>query len=208
MDSRDLDRHVAGAASAHQRLLARLDDLGDFDPAQPSLLPDWTVGHVLTHLARNADGIVRMLEGLEQYEGGFDGRARDIEAGAGRPAGELVDDVRRTIWKLEQRWAAHADWEGVAHASIGEVPMVDLPGRRWREVEVHHADLGLGYTFDDMPDEFIRLELWRMEMLWMARRPMGMTALPAEALATPPAQRLAWLMGRTTIDGLSPANIF
>jgi hypothetical protein len=47
-----------------------------------------------------------------------------------------------------------------------------------------------------------------MERQWAARRPMGLTQLPAAALATPPAHRLAWLLGRTDIVGLGPAGIF
>jgi hypothetical protein len=37
--------------------------------------------------------------------------------------------------------------------------MVDLLFVRWREVCVHHADLGLGYTWADWDDEYVRLEL-------------------------------------------------
>ena len=208
MDQRQLDRDVTGAADAHQRLLAHLDASLDVDPRAPSLLPGWTIGHVLTHLARNADGAVRMLDGLDQYEGGAAGREAEIERGAGRPMDALVDDVRRTIWRVEQRWALHTDWSSMARSVGGEVPMAEVPRRRWREVEVHRADLGLGYTFADMPAEFLRLELRRMEMLWSARRPMGMTHLPDRALRAPPPERLAWLMGRTAIDGLDPAGIF
>jgi maleylpyruvate isomerase len=209
MDARQLDRDITGAADAHQRLLARLDAAGDFDPRQPSLLPDWTIGHVLTHLARNADSGIRMLDGLQQYEGGVAGRRDDIEAGAGRPCTELVADVRSSIWRLEQRWAQEPAWDGPpAQATVGEVPRHVLPSRRWRETEVHHADLGFGYTFADMPNDFVRPELRRMEMLWQARQPMGLTSLPEAARHRPPHERLAWLMGRMVIDGLDPAGVF
>jgi len=33
-----------------------------------------------------------------------------------------------------------------------------------------------------------------------------MTALPTAALALPPARRLAWLLGRQTVEGLEPAG--
>jgi len=33
----------------------------DADVRAPSLLPGWTRGHVLSHIARNADGITRTL---------------------------------------------------------------------------------------------------------------------------------------------------
>jgi maleylpyruvate isomerase len=213
MDARELDRCVTGAAAAHQRLLAHLeaggDAGGDFDPRQPSLLPDWTVGHVLTHLARNADSGIRMLDGLDQYEGGFDGRRADIEAGAGRPSDELIADVRRSIWRLEQRWAQEPAWDGPpAKAGAGVVPRHDLPFRRWRETEIHHADLGFGYTFADMPADYVRLELRRLEMQWKARQPMGLTPLPEAALHRPPHERLAWLTGRIEIPGVAPAGVF
>jgi maleylpyruvate isomerase len=201
IDTRALDRDVAGAAGAHQRLLATLDRAVEagVDAADPSLLPDWTIGHVVTHLARNADGHVRMLDGLAQYEGGADGRLAGIEAGAGRPLGEQVADLRRSVWALEGRWATQADWSGSARRLTDQVRVVDLPGWRWHEVELHHVDLGLGYGFDDLPAEFVRLELRRAEMTWAARRPMGLTTLPPEALAASPHRRLAWLTGRTAL---------
>jgi hypothetical protein len=36
---------------------------------------------------------------------------------------------------------------------------------------------------------------------------MGLTGLPAEALAVPPYQRLAWLLGRQGIEGLDAAAL-
>jgi maleylpyruvate isomerase len=88
------------------------------------------------------------------------------------------------------------------------VKIAELPFMRMREVSIHHVDLGVGYGFEDLPAEYIRLELRRMEMLWKARQPMGMTPLPDSALAAPPATRLAWLVGRTGIECLEPAAIF
>jgi len=37
---------------------------------------------------------------------------------------------------------------------------------------------------------------------------MGMTTIPETALAVAPAERLSWLMGRSDIDGLAPADLF
>jgi hypothetical protein len=37
---------------------------------------------------------------------------------------------------------------------------------------------------------------------------MGLTPLPAAALALAPSDRLAWMMGRVDVDGLAPANLF
>lgn len=210
-----LDRDVAGAAAAHQRLLMHLDERDPVASSRPSRLPGWTVGHVLTHLARNADSFVSVLEGadrgeiVDQYEGGADGRERDIEAGSTRPWSELVDDLRRSIWALEQSWATRMSWDGSGRNATGDlIPIVDLPSRRWRETEVHHVDLGLEYTTEDWPSDYVREDLRRMETLWNARRPMGMTGLPAEALRATPNERLAWLLGRRDLDDLPPAGIY
>ena len=68
--------------------------------------------------------------------------------------------------------------------SQGEsVPHADLPFRRWREVVVHHADVGDdGFTPEDWPQDYVREDLRRMEMLYNARQPMGATGLPEAAL--------------------------
>lgn len=217
---RQLDRDVEGCAAAHQRLLARLDQLLDdglLDDAvgQPSLLPGWSVGHVLTHIARNADSFVHLTQAADrgevadQYPGGPEQRDGDIEAGATRRARELVRDVRGSLYALEQTWATAGltAWQGEGRTFAGMRAIRDLPFIRWREVEVHHDDLGLGYSPADWPAEYVRLELVRMEMLWAARLPMGLTSLPPEALGVEPRARLAWLLGRGVIDGLAPAGI-
>ena len=79
---RTLNIHVAGCAESHQRLLQSLDSLTDDQCREPSALPGWTRGHVLSHLARNAESHVHVLQCAargevgEQYVGGYDNRAR------------------------------------------------------------------------------------------------------------------------------------
>ena len=215
MISREVDRDVARCASAHQGLLASLANITEVQVRQPSNLPGWSVAHVLTHLARNADSHVRMLDGanrgevLTQYSGGMQSRNDDIEAGIGRSADELVADVRSTIYRLEAAWASSTEvgWAGHGIALMGEVPMSDLVYRRWRETEIHRADLGLGFGINDWPSEFVRLDLGRMTAQWASRKPMGLTDLPTAALELPPAARLAWLWGRLDVPGLPAAGI-
>lgn len=214
--SRELDRDLAGCAAAHQRLLEAIDGLTDDQARQPSLLPDWSVGHVLSHIARNAESFVRLLRAGAagelgvQYPDGAAARNADIAAGAGRSAAELVADVRSTAWELEQTWAMASGrtWDGLGRMLIGDVPLREVPRRRWREVEVHHADLGLGYTFADMPSGYVRLELSAMSALWASRKPLGSTELPDEVLARPEGEQLAWLFGRADVAGVGPAGIY
>lgn len=212
---RELDRDVAGCAAAHQGLLASLDELTDEQARQPSLLPDWTVGHVLTHLARNADSHVRMFEAADRGEVALQyataqARNDDIEAGADRPADELVGDLRRSIWRLEGTWASTSavGWAGQGLNAQGRQMISDLPFRRWGETVIHRSDLGLGYAPADWPADFVRLELRRLTMLWASRRPMGMTELPTAALELDDRARLTWLLGRADVPGLPAAGIY
>ena len=143
------------------------------------------------------------------YPGGTRQRTDDIEAGSTRSAAEIAADVTDTAARLEATWAempAQA-WARHGITIAGEISMLDLVFIRWREVCVHHADLGLDYTWADWDDEYVRLELARLTMLWASRKPMGLTELPAAALAVPAHERVAWLLGRTAIDGLPEAGI-
>ena len=188
---------VEGCAAAHATLLADLADLGDCVARRPSRLPGWSVGHVLTHLARNAESVVWRLEGAaagelrDQYPGGQEQRRADIEAGAGRPAGELVLDVRRTAAAVD-RLLAHlpdAAWDAPSRTSKGVVESSrDAVLSRWREVVVHHGDLGLGPV--PFPPALVDA--------WLPRE------LPRLAERTDPAELLAWVIGRGAPPVLSP----
>jgi maleylpyruvate isomerase len=218
VDERERRRAIAGAIDADRRLGDRLTTwlaAGLIDSAAPSRLPDWTIGHVLTHLARNADSIVRVLEAgargetVERYPGGASARDAEIEVGAVRSAAELVDDVRTSAATLARVMDGQTRWDARSIETRGtDIPVADLPALRRRETEVHGVDLGLGYEAEDWPAEYVRLELRAMEMRWRARRPMGLTGLPAEALAVDPPTRLLWLYGRVDLPGLEPARVF
>jgi maleylpyruvate isomerase len=197
-------RALDACRDASARLLATLDGLDDATARRPSRLPDWTVGHVVTHLARNADSHVRMMEAAmagrvaDQYEGGLEGRAADIAAGAGRPAAELVADLNRAIADLDATWGrvpleVWATGEG--RMGNGELcPCADLPSRRWREVEIHRVDLGLGGEPADWPDAYVELEL-----------PKALAQLPDRLSPADRATLLAWLVGRAEAPpGLPP----
>jgi maleylpyruvate isomerase len=207
IDERELAADLGDVLASHARLVEHLGAIDPVAPTTPSLLPDWTVGHVLTHLARNADSQLSMLRGDPQYPHGREGRDADIEDGSTRSWDELLDDLEQTCASVDEAFRACVDWNGNVDTIAAARPKVMLPFLRQREVEVHHADLGLGYTFADFPARYLRKELRLMEMQWRARKPMGLTPLPEAALALPPPTRLAWLMGRVEIDPLPPAHL-
>src|SRR5829696_3219522 len=75
------------------------------DPHAPSLCEGWTRGHVLTHVARNADGLAALVRSAvdgtgETMYASPEARDADIEAGADRPVAQLVDDVERSAQAL------------------------------------------------------------------------------------------------------------
>jgi maleylpyruvate isomerase len=161
------DLAVELCRQAQRRLAARVPALGDDDIRRPSRLPGWTVGHVLTHLARNADAHSRRLDGalaghdVPKYAGGEEQRAAEIEAGAARPAADTVADLLASQERLqtlmdqcsERRWP-NADFRGGSSYGV-----VACPAHRLREVEMHHVDLGLGYTPQDWPEEYVQWDL-------------------------------------------------
>jgi len=188
-----LSATIQGCIDAHRRLDETLQSVDHDTVRRPSRLPDWTIAHVLTHIARNAESYVRMLDAagrgvsVEQYPGGLDQRASDIDAGSRRPAYELVDDVRTTTTELEATWARMSPeaWRGHGLTLGAEWPCRVLPFHRWREVELHHVDLGLDYTPDDWPDAYVQREL----QVALDTLPQRLSGGDARAL-------LAWLVGR------------
>jgi maleylpyruvate isomerase len=204
------------ATATHQRLLGDLDRLvatGTLDQTAPSRLPGWTLGHVITHVTHSADGHVRMLDAAArgevgvQYPGGVESRIAGIEAGAPRPAAEQLDDLRSSCAALEQRWSTMPSWSGQGGTVRFQVQIVDLPFLRIREAAIHHIDLGVGFQFDDLPPAYVAEELRRMELLWAERQAPDNASLPTAVLDLDPTTRIAWLLGRTTIDGLDAAGI-
>jgi maleylpyruvate isomerase len=168
--SRDTDTdsdlpHFEETILATTRYLAALEDLTDDDVRARSALPGWTRGHVITHLSRNADALSRVLHGAQDGTGAtmYDSdeqRDADIEAGAARSIEELREDASASWGRLLQAeneiHDAHLD--GTFSRTPGAAPLpVRAVGRlRRTEVEVHHADLLIGYTARDWPEAFSR----------------------------------------------------
>ncbi len=138
------------------------------DPLAPSLCEGWTRGHVLTHLARNADALKALVRSAVDGTGETmyaSPQARDaaIEAGADRSKQELVDDVEDT----SQGLAGQLPRLGPEQAELrlertpGQflVKGKNIPFMRLREVVFHHVDLDAGFGFADVDPEVQRLLL-------------------------------------------------
>jgi maleylpyruvate isomerase len=188
------DWAVALCLAAHERLRVRIENLSEDVMRIRSRLPDWSVGHVLTHLARNADAHARRLDGalrgqdVPKYAGGAEQRSAEIDGGARRPAGAIIADLVESQTRLNRLFAAcsEAGWPNQHFGGTAAYGPHACPAHRLREVEMHHVDLGLGYEPRDWPSEYVAWEL-----------PILLETLP-HRLREDTARRelLAWLAGR------------
>jgi maleylpyruvate isomerase len=199
----EFDDVLIVVAASHDKVESALAALTDELARKPSLLPGWSRGHVVTHISRNADALNRLTLGVltgkpqEMYPGGPDARNAAIEEGADRPASLLAADFRfagsRTIDSLKKLnhdvLDTPVNWRKPITAR-------DLPMLRWRELEVHHVDLGLGYTPADWSDQFVQ-ETLETELPALAEFAPGVNKPHL-----PEAELLAWLVGRPTRDDL------
>ncbi|MDQ1039391.1 maleylpyruvate isomerase [Streptomyces sp. V3I8] len=198
-------RDLASVRDATERLLsaaARLDNAG---VTEPSRLPGWSRGHVLAHLARNADALVNVLEGRPMYVSAG-ARDADIERDAPRPLETHLADLRDSAARFQAAGAGPADWSRTVELRNGVTDAASqVPFRRWGEVELHHVDLGVGYELEDLPDEFTQ-----RETAFLADRFAGHPEVPSTRLTD---GTRAWSTGRggsgedaeVTVTGPAPA---
>jgi maleylpyruvate isomerase len=224
----ELHESLASLQESTGRLVTAAAALDDAAMGAPSRLPGWTRGHVLTHLARNADGLANLLRwartGIETpMYASAQARDADIEAGAGRPAAELAADVAASAaaFAAEAAGLPAEAWTAQVRLLRGPaLPVRRVPAIRLFEVEVHHVDLGTGYRPGDWPDGFAAGNLPRVARDFAGREDTPACRLqpdggdswlhigpgePATAAAIvhgTPAGLLAWLLGRDDGKGL------
>ncbi len=212
-------------AESTEHLLHTVRELDPKSLGGPSSLPDWTRGHVLAHLARNADSLVNLLESartgrdIPQYAS-ESAREEGITQGAGRPLAEQLTDLRESA----ERFAATAAalpaeaWTVELKHRLGYTfPACELPWKRLAELEYHHVDLDAGYTPAHWPAGFASIEFGKLTARFAALPGLPDTVLSCDD--TPDHARLgtgspelrvegpiraltAWLSGRSDGDGL------
>lgn len=177
----ELAADLAAVDGATARLLRTVDGLTEGDLRAPSLLPGWTRGHVVTHVARHADAMRNLLSWARTgvvtpaYPSHAE-REAGIDAGAGRGPRDLHADVSASAARLRADALDLPPEAWTREVQIFErppFPAAEVLLRRLVEVELHHVDLGRGYGPDDWPPAFAAREL-------------------AEPLASFRADRVAW----------------
>jgi maleylpyruvate isomerase len=152
---------------ATERLLEGVARLDDAAVRQPSPLPGWTRGHVITHLARGGEALRNLLTWARTGEetpayASQEARDQAIEEGAGRPAAELLADVSQsaTAFRDAANMMPEAAWAVVVRAlNIPDFPVEQVLVRRLNEVVLHHTDLDIGYGPADWPAAFANMDL-------------------------------------------------
>jgi maleylpyruvate isomerase len=152
---------------ATQRLLDDARAVPEAELRAPSLLPGWTRAHVLAHVARGADAMRFLLIGARSGEdrpanAGVQAREADIERGAAMGAKELMADLADSAmaWRTILKQLPDEAWQvRVRLLDSAPFPAAELLTRRLVEVELHHCDLGVGYSPADWPAGFAAMEL-------------------------------------------------
>jgi maleylpyruvate isomerase len=154
---------VAAVGPATNRLVEAVMHLDDAACRRPSRLPGWSRAHVISHLARNADGLVNLLTwartGVEHpmYASPAD-RDADIEEGAIRPHQLLTEDLVAASQRFAHAAETLADsaWStAVANLRGTMFPAAEVPWMRVREVWLHLIDLDAGFDVGDLPAEVV-----------------------------------------------------
>jgi maleylpyruvate isomerase len=148
---------------SEQRVLRTVDSLKEEQWREPSVLPGWSRAHVVAHLALNAEGFAGALTGLatgehvaiypsndardagiEQLSTASDGIIRERLFAATQHLRDVMERVTADQWdSTVNRLPEGPVW-----------PAAGMVEARQREVEVHHADLGVGYSHRDWPTPF------------------------------------------------------
>ena len=222
---------LAELTDATAQFLAAAERLDDQAVREPSTLPGWTRGHVLTHVARNADGLRNLLTWAatgvphEMYPDG--NRESDIEEGAARTAAQLATDLHESSEKFAEAAAriTPEQWKSTVERRVGgPQPAGSIPWWRLEEVVIHHMDLNTGFTPAHWTTEFTGPELEMTANRFNDPSYGSVAAAPFRLYAEdtarscgvicdatdtdhllvrgPEAALLAWLLGRSNGDGL------
>ncbi len=217
-------------ATFEQSLATFVATLTNDELRQPSRLPDWSVGHVIAHLAMNAKAFRRVAQATlagtpaYMYES-IEARGADIETHSWRSATDMLSLVTESSAEMQVTWAellAHPDSKtlmgGVAATAAEQpsFPLDEVLFRRMREIEVHSIDCGIRrrsieswsdtFVNADIVDEFLTVPRRTTEAVHVIDEHGSHYATPGAEKA--PAQHhtrrqlLAWTLDRAQPAGL------
>ena len=204
-----------------EHVFALVAKLSDAELAGPSALPEWSRAHVVAHLARNAEALIRLVNwartGVEtpMYPS-REARAADIAASVGHPPERLRAELTATAADLDAALAALTpeQWQAQVRSALGRpLPAAQVPWMRIREVWLHAVDLDAGADVADVPDGVVDLLLDEVTTTLSAAdgcpaatlaptdrdRSLRLVGAAGPVVAAPAATLVGWLTGRTTL---------
>ena len=212
-------------AIATQGLLRSTVAIDEAEWQAPSLLPGWSRAHVATHICRNADALrgviaaARVGDPAPLYPSAA-AKFNAIERGSERTGLELHVDLDTSAGELANLCERVEDWMAPVRLLGGEFPLSVVTLIRLQELSMHHLDLEVGFTWEDVDLVPAR---WMLE--WMLLLLRDDASLPAidivsdagvtaslgsvgerRTVSGPDAALWAWLSGRTTGDGVVDAE--
>ncbi|MGI5132664.1 maleylpyruvate isomerase family mycothiol-dependent enzyme [Pseudonocardia sp. CA-107938] len=193
---------LAWAKDGAEHLRGLMGRLGGDTFAMPSGLPGWTRAHVLTHVARNADALINLLDwartGVRTPAYSGEGqRNADIEAGARRSAAEIRADVVASSDRLADavRAMPAEAWRATVEIRGHRIPVTDVLWLRAVETWVHAIDLDAGASFTDLPQPMLRALVGELASV-MGERP----DVPAMVLVATGEPAGRWTVGEPGAD--------
>jgi maleylpyruvate isomerase len=213
---------VIEVASAESLVARFIENLSNDDVAADSLLPNWSRGHVITHLANNARGLSNLIDwaltGVQKdMYVSVEQRGIDIEDGAKRPGNEIVADFleQANIFanNLDRLIAGPLLSDEVVLGNGMHVHPHEITTLRERELLVHLVDLGLDYKANDWSFDFSiktlksvsagkRKERVNFRLLIAGDHTWTMDQNGMTDIFGTPQSLAAWLMGREPDDKL------
>ena len=162
--SSHLSDNLALLAHETALLVATATGLNDETLRAASRCQGWTRGHVLSHIARNADALGNLVSWaitgmpVAMYSSAH-AREADIDAGSTRSAKEILTDLSESAARFASAargLAGPPEHFEVEMRAGRRVLGGQLPTLRLLEVVFHHVDLDAGYTFANADPGFVR----------------------------------------------------
>ena len=220
-----IDPVLKRIAIATQALLRSTVEIEEAAWREPSLLPGWSRAHVATHVCRNADALRGMIAAAKAGDPAplypsAAAKFNAIERGAERTGLELHVDLDTSAGELANLCERIEDWMVPVRLMGGEFPLSVVTLIRLHEISLHHLDLDVGFTWEEVDLVPAR---WMLEwMILLLRGEEALRAIDIESdagvtaslgavgerrtVSGPDAALWAWLTGRTNGDGVVDAD--
>lgn len=162
--SSHLSENLALLAHETTALVRTASGLDDDTLRGASLCEGWTRGHVLTHIARNADALGNLVSWAitgspRAMYASPEARDADISIGSSRGAQVILSDLEDSAARFADAATGLSGAPEQVEVEMRHGRMVlgsQLPSLRLMEVVIHHVDLDAGYTFADSDPGFVR----------------------------------------------------